>query len=123
MLAGIDIVDIERFKLTALRTPALLNRLFTDAELDYCMQRANPYPGLAVRFAAKEAVKKLGSSLQKGVKFQDIEIVNDEMGKPEVKLHGRAYQQHFEAGMGAITISLSHSQNQAIAMAVARIGG
>lgn len=123
MLAGIDIVDIERFKQSALRTPRLLARLFTDAELEYCGLRVNPFPGLAARFAAKEAVKKLHLNLQKGVKFREIEILNDANGKPLLLLHGKACQQHRESGIGSIAISLSHSQNQAVALAVARKGG
>ncbi len=123
MLAGIDIVDIERFKKTIERTPKILNRLFTEAELEYCRIRANPYPGLAVRFAAKEAVKKLDYRLLKGVGFRDIEILNDFSGKPYLVLHGNANQQHRNSGIGPIAISLSHSETQAIAMATARKGG
>ena len=123
MLAGIDIVDIERFRQTVLRTPRILKKLFTDAELEYCRLRANPYPGLAVRFAAKEAVKKLDQSMQHGIKFKEIEILNDPGGRPLLVLHGKALQQHIDSGMGEISISLTHSQNQAVALAVARKGG
>lgn len=122
MLAGIDIIDIERFKQTVKRTPAILDRVFTRAELNYCFNFNNPYPSLAARFAAKEAVKKLHNGFIQGVRFQDIEVINDLSGKPQVYLHGRAAEFRNESGINSIGISLSHSLQQAIAMAVARKG-
>lgn len=122
MLTGIDIIEIGRFKKTVERTPGILNRVFTRGELDYCRRFSNPYPSLAARFAAKEAVKKLHHGFMQGVRFQDIEVTNDLNGKPHVLLHGRAAQFHQEAAMGHIGLSLSHSLEQAVAMAVARKG-
>lgn len=119
MLAGIDIVDIYRFKRVVERTPRILNRLFTGGELEYCSRRRNSFPSLAVRFAAKEAVRKLDPGLQKGVGFRDIEVVNDEDGRPRVALHGQAARYWGGAARGPITLSLSHSDEHAVAMAVA----
>jgi holo-[acyl-carrier protein] synthase len=122
MLAGVDIVGIERFKKVAERTPGILDRLFTKSELEYCRRRSNPFPSYAVRFAAKEAVKKLDLGLQVGVSFQDIEVVNDARGFPRVVLHGRAQKYWKNAGIGAIALSLSHSDDHAVAMAIAKRG-
>jgi holo-[acyl-carrier protein] synthase len=49
LLVGIDIVDIARVKKAIVRTPRFLERLYTRQELDYCLQKANPYPSLAAR--------------------------------------------------------------------------
>ena len=59
MLIGVDIIEIERVKKAVERTPRFLDRVFTSRELVYCMKKANPYPSLAARFAAKEALRKL----------------------------------------------------------------
>lgn len=122
MLAGIDIIEIERFRRTVERTPGFLKRVFTQAELDYCYRFKNPFPSLAARFAAKEAVKKLHDGFMQGVRFQDIEVLNDPNGRPRVHLYGRAAEFHCESGINSIALSLSHSQQQAVAMAVARKG-
>lgn len=122
MLAGIDIIEIERFKQTVERTPRILGRVFTRAELDYCCRFKNPYPSLAARFAAKEAVKKLHNGFMQGVRFQDIEVLNDPNGRPRVHLGGRAAEFYGKSGLSSIDLSLSHSLQQAVAMAVARKG-
>jgi holo-[acyl-carrier protein] synthase len=97
MILGIgnDIVDIRRIeKLVHRFGDRFLNRCFTPAEI----QKANSREGtgtvaatLARRFAAKEACSKaLGSGISMGVAFRDIEVVNDDEGRPLIKLHGGA---------------------------------
>ena len=77
---GVDVVDLKRFERAASRTPALLERLFTDAE------RGLPLRSLAGRFAAKEAlIKAIGDST--GVRWHDMEIVSNELGNPSFVLH------------------------------------
>ncbi len=122
MLAGIDIIEIERFRQTVERTPGILGRVFTQAELDYCYRFSNPYPSLAARFAAKEAVKKLHNGFMQGVRLQDIEVLNAPDGRPYVHLYGRAAEFHCASGLSSIGLSLSHSLQQAVAMAVVRKG-
>ncbi|MEN6462944.1 MAG: holo-ACP synthase [Syntrophomonas sp.] len=122
MLIGIDIVDIDRIRIVVKRTPRFLSRVFTQQELEYCYTKSDPYPSLAVRFAAKEAVRKLHPIFAGGIGFQEVEVVTDKQGRPEVVLHGEALARHFRENLGDIAISLAHSQNQAIASAVARKG-
>ena len=109
---GVDIVEIERIRDLITRAPRAAQRLFTQRELDYCMQRASCYSHLAGRFAAKEAVAKaLGSSLS----WQDVEVINDDSGKPTALLRGPAD----ELARKAVThISISHSRDYAAAVAV-----
>jgi len=116
---GIDIIEIERIKQAVLRTPRFLNRLYTVGELDYCRSKSNPYPSLAARFAAKEAVRKLHPSLSRGIGFRDVEVVVEAGGRPRIVLHGAALVRCEEAGIRNIDLSLSHSATHAIAAVIA----
>lgn len=116
---GVDIIEIERMKKALWRRPVLEKRLFTLAELTYCRQKANPYPSLAARFAAKEAVlKALGTGLR-GMSWQDIEIEVNALGGPEVILRGKAALKAKSLGINKILLSLSHSKDYAVAYALA----
>lgn len=119
MYIGVDILDIERLKIAAERTPHFLSRVYTPAELAYCQKKANPYPSLAVRFAAKEAVRKLDKKFQQGISWQEIEVNNDEDGKPYIVLRGRAEEARQALQLSGLQISLSHGESQAIAAALA----
>ncbi|MBP8819079.1 MAG: holo-ACP synthase [Syntrophomonadaceae bacterium] len=122
MLIGVDIIEIERVKKAVERTPRFLDRVFTSRELGYCMKKANPYPSLAARFAAKEALRKLHPAFITGVRFHDLEVLPGEDGRPQVYLHGEAEHRCRIEGIGEISISLSHSRVQAIATAIAKKG-
>lgn len=80
---GIDIVDVPRFKAAMdRRGERFLRRLFTEAELSYCLGRKNPEAHLAARFAGKMSLfKALGRSFS----FRDVEIVRDSRGAPHLK--------------------------------------
>jgi len=119
LLIGIDIIEIDRIKQVSLRTPRFLERLFTSEELAYCRSKANPYPSLAVRFAAKEAVRKLHPIFTRGIGFHDVEVAVDDDGRPRIVLHGVALIRREQAGIGNIDLSLSHSATHAIAAAIA----
>ena len=117
MLIGIDIVDIERMKRAAERTPRFLTRVFTQKELSYCLGKKNPYPSLAVRFAAKEAIRKTHPLFMHGIRYHDTEIIVNETGQPQLVLHGKArekFEQHFKQ----LALSLSHADKQAIAAVI-----
>jgi holo-[acyl-carrier protein] synthase len=121
LLIGIDIIDIDRVRDAIQRTPRFLTRVYTAAEREYCMSKKNPYPSLAVRFAAKEAVRKLHPALAK-CKWQEIEIKINADGSPALCLHGQALQAQMDAGLGSPRISLSHSAQQAVAAVIATKG-
>ena len=117
MLIGIDIIDIERVKKAVERTPRFLTRVFTQQELYYCLSKKNPYPSLAVRFAAKEAIRKSHPLFMSGIRFHDTEIIMNETGQPQFILHGQArkrFEQHFKQ----LAVSLSHADRQAIAAVI-----
>jgi holo-[acyl-carrier protein] synthase len=122
MRIGIDIVDIRRFQLVVQRTPRILQRVFTEGERAYCMAKSNPYPSLAARFAAKEAVRKLHPGLSQGIRFHDVEVTVNEQGRPGVALHGAALERCKGLDITGLDLSLSHSKEQAIAAVIAKGG-
>lgn len=107
---GIDAVDIARFKsIVERRGDKFLKRLFTPAELGYCMNKKRPEAHLSARFAAKASVlKALGSASMGG--FSMIEIRRDSLGRP------RASGSILE-GL-KVNISLAHEKGLAIAEAI-----
>ncbi len=117
---GTDIVDISRFQrfIDQGNTP-LLERLFTERERLTCQARKGSAACLAARFAAKEAfLKALGSGLRDGLSWQDMEVVNDVLGKPELHLTGKALEIFRDIKLGTPFLSLSHDGGFAVAMVV-----
>ncbi|MDD2852896.1 MAG: holo-[acyl-carrier-protein] synthase [Desulfuromonadaceae bacterium] len=117
---GTDIVEIERFqRFVDEGNTALLNRIFTGHERTFCDARKNCAASYAARFAAKEAfVKALGTGVRDGIAFHDVEIVNDELGKPEFNLTGKAHALCVTKSLGPAFLSLSHDGGNAVAMVV-----
>jgi holo-[acyl-carrier protein] synthase len=113
---GCDLVELERMRdLVERRGQPFLERILTKAELDYCLQHADPIPYVAARFAGKEAVAKaLGSGLGAKLGFQDISIINLPSGQPTVALSERG-QAHFPE-VPKLMITLSHSRTHAMAV-------
>lgn len=121
---GVDIVDISRIAALREKHGDRLHRIvFTRAEIDFCLSRANADECLAARFAAKEAVMKaLGTGWAEGVAFTGIEVVREECGKPGIRLHGSTADKARTLGAGRIHLSLSHSQINAIAQVIIENG-
>ena len=117
---GTDIVAVERFqRFIDSGNSALLERLFTPAERSRCEKRKDAASCLAARFAAKEAfLKALGSGLRDGLSWQDMEVLNDILGKPDLKLSGKAAELFQAYGLTRLHLSLSHDGGNAIAMVV-----
>ena len=117
---GTDLVEIERFRQAAERTPGILTRYFTDGERAYADRRRDPTERYAARFAAKEAVMKaLGVGLG-ACELTEIEVVRDEdSGAPDLVLHGRAAELAAERGVTAWHLSLTHTDTAAHAIAIA----
>jgi len=85
---GTDIVNIRRIKKTIQKkNKKFKERIFCVNEIKYCENKKNPFSYYAKRFAAKEALSKaLGTGIRKGINFKDIEVSNDKLGKPMIKL-------------------------------------
>ncbi|MBJ6726312.1 holo-[acyl-carrier-protein] synthase [Geomesophilobacter sediminis] len=117
---GVDIVEIARFeRFLQQNNDALFRRLFTEAEMQYCSGKKLAAQHYALRFAAKESfLKALGTGLRDGLCWKEIEVVNDALGKPELKLSGVAEEKYRQAGCTACFVSLSHDAGSAIAMVI-----
>lgn len=116
---GVDVVEIERFRVSLQRTPTMRERLFTPAELEYVAPKADPVPSLAVRFAAREAVMKaLGLGLG-AFGFHDVWVERAASGAPSLAFAGRAEELSRAAGVQRWHVSLTHSDLVAVAYVVA----
>lgn len=117
---GVDMLDIARMEKTLARRPSFATRVFTEAERAYCDRTARPAQHYAARFAAREAVLKvLGTGFSRGVGLADVSVQNNEAGRPEVVLTGRAREIAEEQGIHEIALSLSYTHDVAVASAVA----
>lgn len=116
LCSGIDIIEIGRIDAAILRHgDRFFQRFFTEAEL---IDAGGRTPALAARFAAKEAVAKaLGTGIGE-VGWKEIEIINGPLRKPELRLHGRASELAGLLGIKSWAISLSHTHEHAVALAV-----
>ena len=113
---GIDLIEINRVEAALARWgERFQKRVYTEAERSHCRNRV---PELAVRFAAKEAVMKALGTGMKGVGWREIEILNNDDGKPFVILHGHAKSKAKELGLRDLSVSLSHSRDLAIASVI-----
>lgn len=123
MLGGVgcDLCSISRMERATARS-GFCERVFLPGEREYCAARGGQkFASLAARFAAKEAVlKALGTGLRYG-SFQDIEIVQDELGKPEVRLYGTFAELAKSKSVTKIEVSLSHEREYAMAFVVLEV--
>jgi holo-[acyl-carrier protein] synthase len=117
---GIDVIDCHRLQESIDRHgQRFLERVFTDGERDYCLDRKRAIEHLAGRFAAKEAVLKvLGTGWTQGIAWTDIEVVREDSGQPRIRLDGRCKQLAEALGLRDILISITHTETQAFASAI-----
>ncbi len=114
---GIDMIAIERIrKATDRHGDHFLRKLFTENERQYCGGKPE---ALAARFAAKEAAAKVLGTGIGPVNWTDLEVINDVCGRPELHFHGEAANLAEELGFKEWSLSLSHTDELAIASVVA----
>lgn len=120
---GVDIAATDRFqRFLDQGNNALLERLFTSVELSTCRNRKDAASCFAARFAAKEAfLKALGTGLRDGISWHDIEVVNDNLGKPELILSGKAAELFQARSLRDALLSVSHDGGHAVAMVVLEV--
>ena len=87
---GTDIINIKRMEKSIIKNGiSFKNKIFSPKEIIYCERKKNPSSFYAKRFAAKEALTKaLGTGIGRGVNIKNIDVVNDRLGKPCIKLKG-----------------------------------
>jgi len=117
---GVDIVEIERVREAIEKWgDGFLTKIFTPREIDYSNSRRFAHQHFAARFAAKEAViKAFGEPRKHPISWNDIEVLNDDEGKPVIEFHKDALALKKKKKIGDVIVSLSHSKNYAIANAI-----
>lgn len=120
---GIDIIKIDRFEKALERWgDRFRERVFTPQELSICRKKAQPGRHLALRFAAKEALlKALGIGMFQGVTWTEIEILNDPLGRPYMRVMGEAEKLCKEKGIKEIFVSISHEEEYGVAQVVLEV--
>ncbi|MDP6686259.1 MAG: holo-ACP synthase [Candidatus Omnitrophota bacterium] len=116
---GVDIIEVSRVK-KALDDwgEKFLNRVFTKRELKYARSKKFSHENLAARFACKESVLKAFGDTKIGAQLRNIEIINNEKGKPEVILHGEVKEFADKHKLYKIEVSMSHTSNYAVSNAI-----
>jgi holo-[acyl-carrier protein] synthase len=117
---GIDIVENARIADAIQRHGnRFIDKIYQPAEADYCRSMSNPAPHFAARFAAKEAISKaFGTGFAGQFSWRDLEVRRKASGEPFIVLHGGAADLAKRLRVTTVLISLSHSQEYAVANAV-----
>jgi len=117
---GVDIAEVGRVRQAIERHgERFLRRVFTPLEISYCQSHRNSHDRFAARFAAKEAaMKALGTGWRRGITWRDIEVCNAASGKPSLNLTGRAQEVFANLGGARILLSLTHTDDYALAQVV-----
>ena len=117
---GTDIIEVKRMERSLLKNDVLMDKLYTKPEQEYCNKgTVTKYQCFAARFAAKEAFfKALGTGYRYGMAFHEIEVLNEELGKPYVSAHGKVKDYLKEQGIKTIHLSISHLKEMANALVV-----
>lgn len=119
---GVDAVDIPRLRQVLARRATVADRVFTAAERAYAGRATDGVPRLATRFAAKEAtMKALGVGLG-AFALADVEVVRVGLDAPTLVVHGAAAELAARAGVRRWHLSLTHTDELAVAFVVAEGG-
>ena len=103
---GVDIVEVGDFRKYPLSSK-FITKLFRKKELEYCLKKNDPYPHLASRFAAKEAVCKAFGNLDISIPILDVEIIKKEGGPIETKIHShRSLESDFNITLSIIVYEI-----------------
>lgn len=117
---GTDITEVPRIAASIERFgQRFLQRVYTANEIAYCQSKRNSAERFAARFAAKEAaMKAIGTGLRMGVTWHDVEVGREPGGRPTIIFSGKAAQFAARLGGKRVSLSLSHTQELAIAQVI-----
>ena len=120
---GTDIIEVKRMEKHLDKNDALKQKLYTNEEQKYCERgKVTKSQCYAARFAAKEAFfKALGTGYRYGMAFHEIEVLNDELGKPFINPHGKVKEYLEEKKIKSIHLSISHVKEMANAFVVLEV--
>ena len=117
---GTDLAEVDRIRVAIERHGRrFIERIYTPVEIAYVERKVNRYERFAARFAAKEAgMKAIGTGWRRGVRWRDFEVANLPSGRPTLRLHGVAARIAGELGVSNISLSLTHTSVQAMAIVI-----
>jgi len=116
---GVDMVEISRVRKLIEQDLGFAERIFTDKEIAHCESKFSKAQHYAARFTAKEAFfKALGTGFRDGMGWQDVEVENDVLGKPQLRLAAVALAQFKKRKLKRVLLSLSHTRDMAVALVV-----
>lgn len=116
---GVDMVEISRVRKLIEQDGGFAARIFTAREIAYCESKFSRAQHYAARFTAKEAFfKALGTGFRDGMGWQDVEVENDALGKPQLRLAAVALAQFKKRKLKRALLSLSHTRDMAVALVV-----
>jgi len=119
---GTDIIEIARVEKAIEKTESFLRKVYTEKEQAAYLKNNKKVETLAGLFSAKEAVSKALGTGFRGFSFLDIEILSNDLGKPEVTLYGVAKKLSETLGITRVHVSISHSKSHATSFAIAEGG-
>lgn len=115
---GTDILEIDRIHESLNRNLKLLDKMFSQKELEMLKAKNYRAESVAGNFCAKEAVmKSIGTGLR-GFSLKEVQILRDELGAPFLEAEGKLKNRLEELGISEIKVSISHSKNYATATAI-----
>lgn len=118
---GNDIIEIERIENAIVKNEKFLKRVFTQSEIEYAEKNKIPYPTYSGRFAAKEAFfKAIGTGIRE-YNLNDIEILNDDKGKPYINILKEEFKKEIIEKKLEFFVTISHSRYNAISTVIAVI--
>ena len=116
---GVDMVEIGRVQKLIDKDQGFAARIFTEREIAYCESKFFKAQHYAARFTAKEAFfKALGTGFRDGMGWRDVEVENDALGKPRLRLAAVALQKFEKRKLKKALLSLSHTKGMAVALVV-----
>jgi holo-[acyl-carrier protein] synthase len=116
---GIDAVEVSRIKNAVKKKKNFLERVYSEKEIKLSQRGKFRFEELAGRFAVKEAVfKAIKTGWRRGVTFKDVIVLNESSGAPYVTLSGKAQAVAASLGVKYIHVSISHTKELAIGMAI-----
>jgi len=116
---GIDLIEVKRIEKAITGNDSFRKKIYSTDEIDYCEARTHKFLSYAARFAAKEAfLKALGTGWSDSIKWSEIEILNEKMGKPFIRLTGRAKEIVDQLKINNILVSITHIREYASATVI-----
>lgn len=118
---GIDIVEITRIKKIVNKSGNnLAIKILNKNEFQQYLKNKKPIHFLAKRFAAKEAIfKSFGTGLRYGLSFNQLEIYNNNLGKPKIFLSNNIKEITKNIGIKSFHLTISDEKKYACAVAIA----